>query len=198
MLANPTTMADWLDRVDDLLYDGEEVIEKRPVAAGGVVVTSHRVLAFTPESDGANFRDVDRPNVTGVDVRADGEWGFLQHAIKAIIVGFVLLAAGQTVSFDSLVAGVTIDSSAAQVGMGGMLGLLSTFLQLMAQLDELMTMFGALALLFGAVVLGVFVWTRERELVVGVAGEDAEDLRLPAPEDADDVARRLERAILSE
>ena len=188
-------MTGWLDRVDELLYDGESVVERVTVDTGGVVVTTHRVLAFTPEREGANFDTVDRPNVTGVTASQSGEWGFLQQAIKAIVVGVVLLAAGQTVSFDSLVAGVTIDSSAAQVGMGGMLGMLSSFLQLMAQLDELMTMFGALALAFGALVLGVYLWTREHELVVGVAG-DAEDLRLSAPEDADDVARRLEATIL--
>jgi len=188
-------MTGWLDRVEDLLYDGEEIVERVPIADGGVVVTSHRVLAFTPDGDGANFRDVDRPNVTGVAEQASGEWGFLQQAIKALVVGVVLLVAGQTVSLDSMVTGVTIDSSAAQVGMGGMLGLLQQFLSLMAQLDELLTMFGALALLFGVVVFGVFVWTRERELMIGVAGDDAEDLRLPAPEDADEMVQRLERAI---
>jgi len=188
-------MTGWLDRVEDLLYDGEEIVERVPIADGGVVVTSHRVLAFTPDGDGANFRDVDRPNVTGVAEQASGEWGFLQQAIKALVVGVVLLVAGQTVSLDSMVTGVTIDSSAAQVGMGGMLGMLQQFLSLMAQLDELLTVFGALALLFGVVVFGVFVWTRERELMIGVAGDDAEDLRLPAPEDADEMVQRLERAI---
>jgi hypothetical protein len=191
-------MTGWLDRVEDLLYDGEEVVERVPIADGGIVVTSHRVLAFTPNRDGANFRDVDRPNVTGVAEQASGEWGFLQQATKAFVVGVVLLIAGQTVSFDSLVGSVSIGSGAAQVGMGGMLGLLSSFLQLMARLDELMTTFGALALLFGVVVFGVFVWTRERQLVVKVAGEDAEDLRLPASEDADEMVQRLERAIRPE
>ena len=185
-------MTGWLDRVEDLLYDGEEVVERVPIADGGIVVTSHRVLAFTPN------RDVDRPNVTGVAEQASGEWGFLQQATKAFVVGVVLLIAGQTVSFDSLVGSVSIGSGAAQVGMGGMLGLLSSFLQLMARLDELMTTFGALALLFGVVVFGVFVWTRERQLVVKVDGEDAEDLRLPASEDADEMVQRLERAIRPE
>jgi len=190
-------MTGWLDRVDDLLYDGEEVVERITVGDGGVVVTTHRVLSFTPEREGANFRYVDRPNVTGVSASTSGEFGFFQQALKAIIVGGVLLIAGQTVSFDSLVAGVTIDPSAAQVGMGGMLGMLSSFLQLMAQLDELMTAFGALALAFGALVLGVYLWTREHELVVAVAG-DEDDLRLPAPADAEDVAKRLEATILPE
>jgi len=190
-------MAGWIDRVDDLLYDGEETVETVGVGAGGVVVTTHRVLAFTPKSDGANFRDVDRPNVVGVTSEATGEFNFLQTALKGIVVGAVLLVAGQVVSLDSMVSGIEIGAGAGEVGMGGMLRLLQQFLSLMAQLDELMTMFGALALLFGVVVLGVYLWTRERALVVTVAGDEG-DLRLPAPEDADTVVGRLERAIAPE
>lgn len=190
-------MAGWINRVDNLLYDGEEVVERVTVGAGGVVVTTHRVLAFTPDADGANFRDVDRPNVVGVASEAGGDLVFLQQALKAIVVGVVLVVAGQVVSLDSLVGGISVGSGASQVGMGGMLGMLESFLSLMAQLDELMTLFGGLALLFGTVVLGVYAWSRERELVVTVAGDDA-DLRLPAPEDADEIARRLERVIVPE
>ena len=188
-------MTGWLDRADELLYDGEESIERVRIGEGGVVVTSHRVLVFTPGGDGANFRDVDRPNVVGVAAGTSGEWAFLERAIKALVAGGVLLVAGQTVSLDSMVEGIEIGASAGQVGMGGMLGLLQTFLSLMAQLDELLTLFGALALLFGAIVLGVYAWSREAELVVSVAG-DEEDLRLPAPDDAAAVAARLESVIL--
>jgi len=183
-------MTDWLEQVDELLYEGETVA----VGTGGVVVTSHRVLAFTPDREGANFRDVDRPNVVGVAGETAGDRGFLQQAIKAIAVGLVLVVVGQTVSLDSLVAGVSIGSGAGRVGMGGMLGLLQSFLTLVAQLDELVTLFGGLALLFGTVVLGVYARSRTHELIVSVAGED--DIRLAAPDDADEVARRLEAAIV--
>jgi hypothetical protein len=188
-------MSGWLDRAEDLLYDGEEIVEQVRIGSGGVVVTTHRVMAFTPDGEGANFRDVDRPNVVGVAAGTSGEWAFLERAIKALVAGGVLLVAGQTVSLDSMVEGIEIGAGAGQVGMGGMLGMLQTFLSLMAQLDELLTLFGALALLFGAVVLGVYAWSREDELVVSVAG-DGEDLRLPAPEDAEAVAARLEAVIL--
>jgi hypothetical protein len=183
-------MTDWLEQVDELLYEGETVA----VGTGGVVVTSYRVLAFTPDREGANFRDVDRPNVVGVAGETAGDRGFLQQAVKAIAVGLVLVVVGQTVSLDSLVAGVSIGSGAGQVGMGGMLGLLQSFLTLVAQLDELVTLFGGLALLFGTVVLGVYARSRTHELIVSVAGED--DIRLAAPDDADEVARRLEAAIV--
>ena len=101
-----------------------------------------------------------------------------------------------TVSLDGLVSGVSLDSggAAGTVGLGQMMGLLQTMLNLLGQLDDLMRTFGALALVFGAVVLGVYLWSRERLLVVAVAGED--DIELAAPENEDDVRDRLEAALL--
>jgi hypothetical protein len=187
---------DWVERAEDLLYDGEAVEAQVRIGEGGVVVTSHRVLAFTPDREGANYRAVDRPNVDGVSVTSSGEFGFLQQAIKAIVVGVVLVGAGMTVSLDGLVSGISLDSggAASTVGLGGMMGLLQTMLTLLAQLDDLMRIFGALALVFGAVVLGVYLWSRERLLVVGVAGED--DIELAAPEDDEAVLDQLEAALL--
>lgn len=190
-------MTGWLDRVDQLLYDGEEIRDRVDVGAGGIVVTTHRVLAFTPDGEGTNFRDVDRPNVTGVSETTSGTTRYLQWAVKPIVVGVVLIGAGQTVSLDSLVGSVEIGAGTARVGLGGMLGMLQTFLSLMARLDELMTMAGALALLVGTLALGVYALSRSRSLVVSVAG-DGEDIRLPAPEDADEIARHLEAVILPE
>ena len=159
-------------------------------------MTSHRVLAFTPDREGSNYRAVDRPNVDRVSLTSSGEFQFLQQAIKAIVVGVVLVGAGMTVSLDGLVSGVSLDSggAAGTVGLGQMMGLLQTMLNLLGQLDDLMRTFGALALVFGAVVLGVYLWSRERLLVVAVAGED--DIELAAPENEDDVRDRLEAALL--
>ncbi len=174
---------DWAEQVDGLLYDGESIQERVPVGAGGVVVTTHRLLAFTPDREGANFSQVDRPNVEGVDIRTGGEFHFLERAVKAIVVGVALLAAGFTVSLDGMVGGISLESggAASAVGIGGMLGLLQTMLGLLAQLDDLMRVFGGLALAFGAVVLAVYLWSRERLLVVAVAG--GEDIELAAPDD---------------
>ncbi|MFC6864010.1 hypothetical protein ACFQGE_11150 [Halomicroarcula sp. GCM10025817] len=174
---------DWVERAGDLLYDGETVETEVRVGTGGLVVTSHRVLAFTPDRDGPNYRAVDRPNVEGVDVTTSGEPTFLEQGIKALVAGVVLVAAGQFVSFDSMVAGVAVDGgqAASAVGIGQMLGLLQTMLTLLAQLDDLMQLFGGLALALAAVVLGVYAWSRERVLVVRVAG--GEDVTLSAPAD---------------
>jgi len=187
---------DWGKRAEELLYDGESIQEQVRVGTGGVVVTSHRVLAFTPDRAGSNYRQVDRPNVDGVDSRTSGEFQFLEQAIKAIVVGVVLVVAGRTVSLDGLVSGVSLESGGATsaVGLGQMMGLLQTLLELLGQLDDLMMLFGGLALAFGAVVLAVYLWSRERLLVIAVAGED--DIEL-APPDDESVPDRLQAAIRS-
>jgi len=186
---------DWVARAESLLYDGEVIEADVRLDRGGVVVTSHRVLVFTPDREGSNYRQVDRPNVEGVDVTTSGDWSFLELGVKALIVGVVLVAAGTTVSLDGLVGNVSLDSggAASAVGIGGMLGMLQTMLTLMAQLDDLMRLFGGLALAFAAVVLGVYLWSRDRLLVVRVAGDD--DIELTAPDD-ESVVDRIEAAIV--
>ncbi|NHX39519.1 MULTISPECIES: hypothetical protein [Haloarcula] len=188
---------DWVARAESLLYDGEVIEADVRLDRGGVVVTSHRVLVFTPDREGSNCRQVDRPNVEGVDVTTSGDWSFLELGVKALVVGIVLVAAGMTVSLDSLVGNVSLDSggAASAVGIGGMLGMLQTMLTLMAQLDDLMRLFGGLALAFAAVVLGVYLWSRDRLLVVRVAGGD--DVELTAPDD-ESVVDRIEAAIVPE
>ncbi|KZX49786.1 hypothetical protein [Haloarcula sp. K1] len=188
---------DWVARAESLLYDGEVIEADVRLDRGGVVVTSHRILVFTPDREGSNYRQVDRPNVEGVDVTTSGDWSFLELGVKALVVGVVLVAAGMTVSLDSLVGNVSLDSggAASAVGIGGMLGMLQTMLTLMAQLDDLMRLFGGLALAFAAVVLGVYLWSRDRLLVVRVAGDD--DIELTAPDD-ESVVDRIEAAIVPE
>jgi len=186
---------DWVARAESLLYDGEVIEADVRLDRGGVVVTSHRVLVFTPDREGSNYRQVDRPNVEGVDVTTSGDWSFLQLGTKALVVGVVLVAAGMTVSLDSLVSDVSLDGggAASAAGIGGMLGMLQTMLTLMAQLDDLMRLFGGLSLAFAAVVLSVYLWSRDRLLVVRVAGDD--NIELTAPDD-ESVVERIEAAIV--
>jgi len=186
---------DWVARAESLLYDGEVIEEDVQLDRGGIIVTSHRVLVFTPDREGSNYRQVDRPNVEGVDLTTKGDWSFLELGVKALVVGVVLVAAGMTVSLDSLVGNVSLDSggAASAVGIGGMLGMLQSMLTLMAQLDDLMRLFGGLALAFAAVVLGVYLWSRDRLLVVRVAGDD--DIELAAPED-ESIVERIEAAVV--
>lgn len=177
------------ERAETLLYDGESIQEQVAVGAGGVVVTSHRLLTFTPDRAGPNFSQVDRPNVDAIEIRTVGDFRFLERAIKSLVVGAVLLVAGFTVSLDGMVEGISLDSGGATnaVGIGGMLGLLQSMLALLGQLDDLMRLFGGLALFFGGVVLAVYLRSRERSLVVSVAG--GEDIELADPESQSAVDR---------
>lgn len=185
---------DWVSRAEEMLYEGESIRETIHVRSGAIIVTSHRVLTFTPDRDGPNYRHVDRPNVDGAEISSKGNMGFLERAIKALVVGGVLLAAGLTINLDSLVSGVSLDGGTAtgQVGMGGMMGLLQSTLTLLARLDELLVVFGALAVAFGIIVLGVYIWSRERLLVISIAGDD--DIELAAPDD-DSGIQRLQEAL---
>jgi len=185
----------WVERAEGLLYEGESVQETVPVGAGGIVVTTHRLLAFTPDREGPNFRQVDRPNVDGVEVRTVGTFQFLQRAVKALVGGGVLLAAGLAVNLEGMVAGISPDGgTAGTVGIGGMIGTLRTVLSLLARLDDLLRVFGALALALGAILLAVYLWSRERLLVVAVAG--GEDIELTASDEA--VVDRLQAALFQE
>ena len=114
--------------------------------------------------------------------------------LGVVVAGVALVAAGQVISLDSMVEGISVGGgqAASAIGIGGLLGMLQTMLTLLAQLDEIMQLFGGLALALAAVVLGVYAWSRERVLVVDVAGED--DIVLPAPDD-ERVVDQLERAI---
>jgi len=188
-------MSRWSERVDDLLYDGETIDEQVDVGTASVVVTSHRVLAFTPESDGANFQQVDRPNITGVSLQAGGDAKFLRQAARAALYGFILIVAGLLLPLDDILSGVGLPSSTGQLGIGGIMGMFQQMLSLLRDLDDFMRLVGALLLLFAIVPMGVYLWTRERSLEIGVAGDEA--IRIPAQEtDAETVAERLETVIL--
>ncbi|QSG13154.1 putative membrane protein [Halapricum desulfuricans] len=188
-------MSRWSERIEDLLYEGETVEERLEVGTATVAVTSHRVLAFTPERDGANFQQADRPNVTGVSVESNGDSRFLGYAVRATVYGLVLIVAGLLVPLDSVLSDVAMPESTGQLGIGGVLGLFEQIISILRNLGEFMQLTGALLLLFAIVPFGVYLWSRERSLVVDLA-EDDESISLPAPEsDAEAVVDRLDSAI---
>jgi hypothetical protein len=188
-------MSRWQRRVDDLLYDGESVRETIDIDTARVVVTSHRVLAFTPEMDGENFTQADRPNVAGVETGAEANANLLERGVRYGVIGAVLVATGLIVDFGSILGDVEFDAGAAQeVGAGGLIGLTRTLLGIMTQLDFLLRVFGGLAIFLAAVLLGVYWFEREPTLVIALAGDDS-DIRLPRPDDIESARSRLEAAI---
>ncbi len=188
-------MSGWRDRVGDLLYSGESIVESVDFESTSVVVTSHRVLTFDAEGDGATFQQVDRPNVEGISTGSQSDRGLLERGVKTLVIGVVLVGAGLVVDFGSIVGDVDLGGQSTQeLGIGGIMGTLQRFLGLISQLDYLMRVFGALALFLGVVFFGVYWLTRDRTLVVKVAGGD--DIHVPRPSgNAGDYAERLERLV---
>ncbi len=169
--ATSVAVTDWRDRVDQLLYAGERVTESVDVGAGRVVVTTHRVLAFTPEGDGANFRTADRPNVEGARVGADGNRRYLRWALGPLLLGALLLAAGSQLSVGDPLSGVDT-SGGGTAGTGGIVSTVAGITSLLSLLDELMVAVGAVCLLLAALLVGVYLLGRERLLVVSVEDPD--------------------------
>jgi len=188
----------WKRRVEDLLYDGESVEESIELGTARVVVTSHRVLAFTPEMEGENFTQADLPNVESVDVGSVSDRGLLSRAIQFGVVGAVLVVLGLVIDFESILGGATFDADAAQeVGAGGIISLAQRFISFMIQLDYLMRVFGVLALGLAAVLFGVYWFLRDPTLRITVAG-DKPDIHLPRPTEKSGIKARLEAAIFAD
>ncbi|MFC7071856.1 hypothetical protein ACFQJ7_10450 [Halovenus rubra] len=190
-------MSRWQRRVDDLLYDGETVRKNIDIRAARVVVTSHRVLTFTPQLDGENFQQADRPNVTSVTTSALAPANVLRRGLLIGVIGAVLVVAGvlfdpESIFGDSLELDTTASSD---FGLGGFMDATRSMFSLLMNLDTLLLNIGALGLLLATVLLGVYWYLRTPTLVLEQAG-DNDDVHLPRPEAASDVAYQLEEAIL--
>jgi len=190
----------WVEQARNLLHNNESIREEVRIGSGGIVVTNQRLLVFTPEQPGANFQQVDRPNVESVERRTSGDRKFLMPGLKAGILGLVMVAFGFVFNFDDFAEGIALDGgtgAASAVGVGGLLGLMQTIIELFVLLDDLLRIFGGLALAFSAVTLGVYVWSRDDQLVVSVAGES--DIELATAEEIDDaLLDRLRTAVASD
>ncbi|MFB6133001.1 MAG: hypothetical protein ABEJ44_06325 [Halanaeroarchaeum sp.] len=170
-------MTDRRADLDRLLYAGEEMLVRVGRSPTEIVVTSHRLLAFTPEAEGANFHAIHRPNVDGIDLDASGRTGLLTGGGKALLVGLVGLLAGLLVDFDGLATAIPSTGTDA-VGTGGVLAMLGAFRTAISLADSALFAFGGLLAAAGAVAIAVFWLTRDHHLVVSVAGD--EDVRLDA------------------
>jgi hypothetical protein len=187
-------MSGWRERVSDLLYDGEEIRDSVDVETSTVVVTSHRLLVFTPDGDGPNFRQVDRPNVDGVSAGTRSETERLEQGVRYGVIGAVLVIAGTVIDLDSLLGDVSgATQSASEFGFGGFMGTLQSMMALLTRLDELLQIAGVLALFLSVVLLGVYWYTREPTLVIEVAGDD--DVHVPRSTGASECVQRLQTAV---
>jgi len=188
-------MTRWKRKVDELLYDGESVRETVDVGTSRVVVTSHRLLAFTPDADGENLRQADLPNVESVAAGSATDGRQLRRALSFGIVGGVLAVAGVLLDFGEMFGDVDLDSGAAGGGsVGDLIGVAETLVGVMEMLDLLLLVAGLLSLSAMALFIGIYLFQRDPTVVIGIAGETA-DIHLPRSGEAAETRQRLEAAI---
>ncbi|WP_276255299.1 hypothetical protein [Halomontanus rarus] len=196
----------WADRVERLLYEGETCERRFDFGSGSesesapttLVVTSHRVLAFTPERDGANFRQVDRPNVDGVAVTTTGRSTYRWRALKLGLVGIGLLAVSAAVSFDSLLSPASLESAgvdSSTPGTEGITGALAQIETMLAILDALILVGGLVTSAAALAFVGLSLRSRTRRLVLEVAGGDDVAVPIRGGDDGIVTVGELERAI---
>lgn len=177
MAKNEGPMTDSHADIDRLLYAGEEMLVRVGRSPKEVVVTSHRLLAFTPEAEGANYHAIDRPNVEGLDVDSSGRTGLLTGGGKALLVGVVAVVTGLLVDFDGLATAIPSTETDA-MGAGGILAMLDSLRTVISLADTGLFLIGGLLAVAGAVAIAVFWLTRDHHVVVSIAGDD--DVRLDA------------------
>ncbi|MFB6219385.1 MAG: hypothetical protein ABEH77_09490 [Halobacteriaceae archaeon] len=171
---------------DGLLFAGEERVERADLGETTVVVTTHRVLVVGGERP---LRVEYRPNVTGASVETTGRTELLRPGARAAVGGAVALAAGSVIDLDVGAELTTPEGT----GLGGLFGLLGRLLDLLALLDDALLLAGALGVLAGGALVGWYLLTRHRQVVLGVAGGD--DLRVRAAAGGQEAARRLDAAL---
>ncbi|WP_284012128.1 hypothetical protein [Halobaculum litoreum] len=188
----PATRAS-VDAVDAaLLYAGEEPRAELPVADGRLVATSHRVIAYAPDDDErATLRGVHRANVRAVRLSSTGTDWLARPIAYCVVGGLAMVAGGSLVSFDAM--STTMPDSAGATGVGGLLSTIGGILSMLAFVDDLLRVGGALALLAGAALMGVYAYTRGREVVVETEGE-ADTLRVAAADADGDAVERFRAA----
>ncbi|SDM22818.1 hypothetical protein SAMN04487949_1349 [Halogranum gelatinilyticum] len=193
----PDTTAD-PSSPDRWLYAGESVVAREPLGTGWLAVTTHRLLVYTPDTDGPRFTGYDRPNVKDVRVDAGGNTRYLAVLPRAAVYAVVLLGGWFAFGRAGLTSLLAVDAggSLSVVGMAGLFGTIRRALELL----ELALLGGGLLLAVVAIALcGLYLASRRSRLVVDVAGEGTVALSLPAGARAADVSlTRIHDALASE
>lgn len=182
----------WSEHVDQLLDEGERERHRVDLEEATVVVTNRRVLVFTPDVDGPNYRSVERPNVTRVSVETDSALGRLVWATLFLFLGLGLLLVGTTIDLAGLA-----DDYAGNTGdpTGIADGTLETLSTVLTVFDLSILVGGGVLLALAALFFAAYARSRVQRLALRVSGGD--DILFPVT-DADLEAERavaLEEAI---
>ncbi|WP_339105540.1 hypothetical protein [Haloterrigena salinisoli] len=183
----------WSEHVDQLLDEGERERHRVDLEKATVVVTNRRVLAFTPDVDGPNYRSVERPNVTRVSVETDSAPGRLVWATLFLFLGLGLLLVGTMFDLAALA-----DDYAGNTGdpTGIADGTLETLSTVLTVFDLSILVGGGVLLALAVLFFAAYARSRVQRLALRVSGGD--DVLFPVT-DADLEAERavaLEEAIL--
>lgn len=185
------------DRLDSMLFQGEEVEEEFTMEGARVAVTTHRVLVFTPDGDanGRLFDHADRPNVLDANVQTSGRDSYAGWGVKSAVYGVVFLGGGFVVQSSGILntlGAIETPESGPGAGIAQFAAMLPTVFTL---LITGLLLVGALLLLAGAALGGLYYTSRSCELVIERAGRDAIRVPMKEDEDGESIARNLRTAV---
>ena len=191
----------WRERVDSLLLDGERIEVRYPIEGHELIVTSHRVLAFVDEEQSGagngnepRFHAVDRPNATGVALESGGRVGHLLRAVPAGLVGLGLLAIPRVIDISAPIPSELSEDGAGDAGGFGVADDGIRIIETLFTVLELgILLAGVVICVVALVYAGLYLRSRQRTLVVRVAGDD--DVELPVRADPGSVVTEVEAAI---
>ncbi|MFD1565082.1 hypothetical protein ACFR99_16210 [Haloarchaeobius amylolyticus] len=190
---------EWRERADELCYDGEHVERRIDLERATVVVTTQRVLAFVPHTSGPDFRHVDRPNVGTVTIETSQRLAVLCAGVIAAFAGVAAVETATTVEFASFVPAAGLEGIAPLPGSDLVVGLVEAALAAvetaLVVLEWSVLLVGVAAFVVAVALIGYYVRSRARLLVVRVSGD--EDLVIPVTgaDLADEPVADLEAAI---
>jgi hypothetical protein len=172
----------------DLLFAGETLDGAVDAGDARVLVSSHRVLVLADGEGEVPLRTEHRRNVEGASVETTGRTALRDAGLRAAAAGVAALLAGLALDLEV----PPVEGTPAGTGLGGLFGLAERLVGALAVLDDALLLGGAVGLLVGVGLLGGYLRTRRRRLVVSVAGR--EDLRIGAGAGRE-AAARLDSAL---
>jgi hypothetical protein len=182
------------DRLSNMLFQGEEVEEEFTVEGARVAVTTHRVLVFTPDGDGRRFDHADRPNVLDANVETSGRGSYVEWGVKSGVYGGVLLGGGVLLKSSGILEQLNSAQPPADAPGANIARLLSFLPEALGTLTDVLVLGGVLLVLAATALVGLYVSSRDRELVIERAGRDP--MRVPVGgEEGERAARRLRTAV---
>ena len=156
----------------DMLFEGETIEEEIAVSRGTLAVTTHRVLALTGEGDDQRFSHADLPNIQDAQLKTRGRLVYLFWAVRCGVIGLLLLGGGVLLRtnqmFQSLLE-TDLSNTQAVAVVGDLLAMVTTWLSM---LNVLLVFVGLLLTAAGLGLVGLYLNTRDRELVIEVVDRD--------------------------